>query len=238
MKRIIIGITGASGAIYGMRALQALRAAGEIETHLVLSPSGKRTIIEETDWSVEHVESLADVVHAHRDIGASIVSGSFRTAGMLVAPCSIKSLSGIVNSYDDNLLSRAADVCLKERRTLVLLLRETPLTSGTSNCSPRRRATEPWCCRRCRLSTTGRRPSTTSSTIPSAKRSTSSAFRTSFSSAGRKRREWTRPVRNPVDDPERRQRVVCAVRSCRARLLTSHIHRLIISVRFISSSTK
>lgn len=130
MKRIIIGITGASGAIYGVRTLQALRAAGGIETHLVLSPSGKRTIIEETDWSVEEVEALADVAHAHRDIGASIASGSFRTAGMLVAPCSIKTLSGIVNSYDDNLLTRAADVCLKERRTLVLLVRETPLHLG------------------------------------------------------------------------------------------------------------
>lgn len=130
MKRIIIGITGASGAIYGVRTLQTLRAAGEIETHLVLSPSGKRTIVEETDWSVEDVEALADVVHAHRDIGASIASGSFRTAGMLVAPCSIKSLSGIVNSYDDNLLTRAADVCLKERRTLVLLVRETPFHLG------------------------------------------------------------------------------------------------------------
>lgn len=130
MKRIIIGITGASGAIYGVRTLQALRAAGGIETHLVLSPSGKRTIIEETDWSVEEVEALADVAHAHRDIGASIASGSFTTAGMLVAPCSIKTLSGIVNSYDDNLLTRAADVCLKERRTLVLLVRETPLHLG------------------------------------------------------------------------------------------------------------
>ena len=130
MKRIIIGISGASGAIYGVRAMQALGAVPEIETHLVLSPSARRTICEETDWSVADVEALADVVHVHRDIGASIASGSFRTAGMLVAPCSIKSLSGIVHSYNDNLLTRAADVCLKERRPLVLLVRETPLHLG------------------------------------------------------------------------------------------------------------
>ena len=130
MKRIIVGISGASGAIYGIRTLQALRAAPGIESHLVMSPSAKRTILEETDLSVADVEALADVVHAHRDIGASLASGSYRTAGMLVAPCSIKSLSGIVHSYNDNLLTRAADVCLKERRTLVLLVRETPLHLG------------------------------------------------------------------------------------------------------------
>jgi flavin prenyltransferase len=130
VKRIIVGISGASGAIYGIRALQALKGAPEVETHLILSPSAKRTIVEETDWSVEDIEALATVVHPHRDIGASVSSGSFRTAGMLVAPCSIKSLSGIVNSYNDNLLARAADVCLKERRTLVLLVREAPLHLG------------------------------------------------------------------------------------------------------------
>ena len=130
MRRIIIGISGASGAIYGVRALQALRAAPGIESHLVLSRSARRTIVEETDWKAADVEALADVVHPHRDIGASIASGSFRTDGMLVAPCSIKSLSGIVHSYNDNLLTRAADVCLKERRPLVLLVRETPLHLG------------------------------------------------------------------------------------------------------------
>jgi len=130
VRKLIIGISGASGAVYGIRALQVLRDISGIETHLVLSPSAKRTILEETDWEVPAVEALADVVHSHRDIGAAIASGSFQTSGMLVAPCSIKSLSGIVNSYSDNLLTRAADVCLKERRRLVLLVRETPLHLG------------------------------------------------------------------------------------------------------------
>lgn len=130
MKRIIVGMSGASGAIYGIRALQVLGGLPEIECHLILSPSARRTIVEETSWSVAEVEALAAVVHPHRDIGASLSSGSFRTSGMLVAPCSIKSLSGIVHSYNDNLLTRAADVCLKERRTLVLLVRETPLHLG------------------------------------------------------------------------------------------------------------
>ncbi len=130
MKRLIIGISGASGAVYGIRALQVLKDVAEIETHLVLSASAKRTIAEETKYPVEEVEALADVVHSHRDIGAAIASGSFVTAGMLVAPCSIKSLSGIANCYADNLLTRAADVCLKERRPLVLMVRETPLHLG------------------------------------------------------------------------------------------------------------
>lgn len=130
MRKLIIGISGASGAVYGIRTLQVLRDMSDIETHLVLSPSAKRTILEETDWDVPAVEALADVVHSHRDIGAAIASGSFRTIGMLVAPCSIKSLSGIANCYSNNLLTRAADVCLKERRRLVLLVRETPLHLG------------------------------------------------------------------------------------------------------------
>ena len=130
MRKLIIGISGASGAVYGIRALQSLRDIAGIETHLVLSPSAKRTILEETDWEVPAVEALADVVHGHRDIGAAIASGSFQTIGMLVAPCSIKSLSGIANCHSDNLLTRAADVCLKERRRLVLLVRETPLHLG------------------------------------------------------------------------------------------------------------
>lgn len=127
---MIVGISGASGAIYGVRVLQVLKEVADVETHLVLSPSGQRTILEETRHAVAEVEALADVAHDHRDIGASISSGSFVTEGMIVAPCSVKTLAGIAHSYNDNLLTRAADVCLKERRKLVLLLREAPLHLG------------------------------------------------------------------------------------------------------------
>lgn len=130
MQRLIIAITGASGAIYGVRTLEALRAAPDIETHLILSPSAALTASEELDMTAEAIKALADVVHPYKDIGASLSSGSFRTAGMLIAPCSIKTLSGIANSYNDNLIVRTADVCLKERRRVVLLLRETPLHRG------------------------------------------------------------------------------------------------------------
>lgn len=129
-KRLIVGITGASGAIYGIRALELLREATDVETHLIVSKSGRATIRYETDYSMEQVKALADVVHSDNDIGSSISSGSFRTNGMLIAPCSVKTLSGVANSYDDNLLVRAADVCLKERRPVVMLLRETPLHAG------------------------------------------------------------------------------------------------------------
>jgi 4-hydroxy-3-polyprenylbenzoate decarboxylase len=127
---MIIGITGASGVIYGIRALELLRAAGDIETHLVMSPSAARTINEETDTTIEHVRSLADVLHNHKDIGAAISSGSFKTEGMLIAPCSVKTLSGIANCFDDELIVRSADVQLKERRRVVLMFRETPLHAG------------------------------------------------------------------------------------------------------------
>ena len=130
MRRLIIGISGASGAIYGIRTLEVLRAIPEIETHLVITASARRTIVEETRFKVAEVEALAHVVHDQRDIGASLASGSFWTSGMLVAPCSVKTLSGIAHSYNDNLLTRAADVCLKEKRKLVLLVRETPLHLG------------------------------------------------------------------------------------------------------------
>ena len=129
MQRIIIGITGASGAIYGIRALELLRAVG-VETHLVLSPSAGRTITEETDFTIEQVKSLATVVHGFKDIGASIASGSFHVDGMLVAPCSVKTLAGIAHCFDDELIVRAADVQLKERRRVVLMFRETPLHAG------------------------------------------------------------------------------------------------------------
>ncbi|HDR2621904.1 TPA: UbiX family flavin prenyltransferase [Enterobacter chuandaensis] len=130
MKRLIIGISGASGAIYGVRLLQVLRNVAEVETHLVMSQAARQTLSLETDLSLREVQALADVVHDARDIAASISSGSFKTAGMVILPCSIKTLSGIVNSYTDTLVTRAADVVLKERRPLVLCVRETPLHLG------------------------------------------------------------------------------------------------------------
>jgi 4-hydroxy-3-polyprenylbenzoate decarboxylase len=130
VDRLIIGITGASGAIYGIRTLQVLRKVGGIETHLVLSAAAKQTIVAETDFSASDVTALADVVYNEKDIGAALSSGSFRTIGMLIAPCSVKTMGGLANSYDDTLVVRAADVCLKERRRVVLMLRETPLHAG------------------------------------------------------------------------------------------------------------
>ncbi|WP_029687435.1 UbiX family flavin prenyltransferase [Tatumella saanichensis] len=130
MKRLIVGISGASGVIYGIRLLQVLQALPDTETHLVMSQSARQTLALESDYSVRDVQALADVVHDIRDIGASISSGSFKTHGMALLPCSMKTLSGIVHSYSDNLLTRAADVILKERRTLVLGVRETPLHLG------------------------------------------------------------------------------------------------------------
>ena len=130
MKRIIIGMSGASGAIYGIRLLQVLQGVEEVETHLVLTPAARRTLTLETDFSPEQVEQLADKVYRSADIAASISSGSFRATAMIVAPCSMKTVSGIATSYSDNLLLRAADVILKERRTLLLLVRETPLHLG------------------------------------------------------------------------------------------------------------
>lgn len=130
MKRIIIGITGASGVIYGVRALQFLRSLSDVETHAVISPSAYRTALDEIDMAPEAIRDLCDHVYNHKDIGAAISSGSFRTAGMLVAPCSVKTLSGVAHCYDSELITRAADVCLKERRPVVLLFRETPLHAG------------------------------------------------------------------------------------------------------------
>jgi len=128
-RRVVVGICGASGVAYGVRALEMLAQLG-VETHLVLTRAAKATLAHETDLTVAQVRELASYVHAEHDLGAAISSGSFPVHGMLVAPCSIKSLSGIANCYDDNLLVRAADVTLKERRPLVLLLRETPLHLG------------------------------------------------------------------------------------------------------------
>ena len=127
--KIVVGISGASGAIYGVRALEVLRQAG-VETHLVISDSGKRTLAYETDYTIDSVKALASRVHDINDVGASIASGSFRHDGMLIAPCSIKTLSAVANCFATNLMIRAADVTLKERRKLVLMLRETPLHPG------------------------------------------------------------------------------------------------------------
>lgn len=130
MRRLIVGMSGASGQIYGIRLLEALRAVGEVETHLVLTAAARVTIAQETEWTPRAVEALADVVYRPGDIGAAIASGSFAAAGMIVAPCSIKSLSAIAHSYTDDLLSRAADVQLKEGRPVLLMVRETPLHVG------------------------------------------------------------------------------------------------------------
>ena len=129
MKRVILALTGASGAILGIRTLELLKEAA-IETHLIVSPAARRTIPEETGRTVEKVEALASFCYDPGDIGARIASGSFITEGMLVVPCSIKTLSGIANSYAEDLVVRAADVCLKEGHRLVLAVRETPFHPG------------------------------------------------------------------------------------------------------------
>jgi 4-hydroxy-3-polyprenylbenzoate decarboxylase len=128
--RLIVGISGSSGAIYGVRLVQVLRDDPNIEVHLVMSDAARLTIAHETEVTPDEVASWADVVHDVRDISATISSGSFITAGMAVAPCSIRTLASIANSLNDNLLTRAADVCLKERRKLVIVPRETPLHLG------------------------------------------------------------------------------------------------------------
>ncbi len=126
---VIVGISGATGIIYGIETLRALKMLG-VEAHLIISEAGVRTLDYETGLGMDDLRELANVIHSVKDIGASIASGSFRTQGMIVAPCSIKTLSGIANSFDTNLLIRTADVTLKERRPLVLLVRETPLHKG------------------------------------------------------------------------------------------------------------
>ncbi len=128
-KRLIVAITGASGTIYGIRILEALKNLG-IESHLVMSDSAKLTMAAETDYKPAQIEAMADVVHSAKNVGASISSGSFKSLGMVVAPCSIRTLSEIASGVTSSLVSRAADVVLKERRRLVLLVRETPLHAG------------------------------------------------------------------------------------------------------------
>ncbi|MEM9495018.1 MAG: UbiX family flavin prenyltransferase [Pseudomonadota bacterium] len=130
VKKIIVGVGGASGVIYGVRLLEKLRAAEGVETHLVMSQTATMNVGLETDLAPSDVVALADVVYKPSDMAAAIASGSFRTDGMVVAACSMKTLSGIVHSYADTLLIRAADVCLKDRRPLILMPRETPLHMG------------------------------------------------------------------------------------------------------------
>ena len=128
--RLVIGISGSTGSIYGIRLLEVLRGVPDVETHLIISHAGKRTMVEETDWAVKDVEALATRVYDDRDIGAALASGSFKTAGMVIAPCSIKTVSALANSYASTLLARAGDVTLKEGRPLVVVVRETPLHVG------------------------------------------------------------------------------------------------------------
>lgn len=130
MRRIVVGISGSTGAIYGIRLLQLLRGTPRVESHLIITNPAKRTIVEETEMAVRDVEALADVTYDNKDIGASLASGSFRTAGMVIAPCSIKTAAGLAYGFADTLLIRAGDVTLKERRPLLLLVRETPLHLG------------------------------------------------------------------------------------------------------------
>ena len=129
MKRLIVGISGATGAIYGIRLLEVL-SKSDVETHLIITEAAEQTILMETNWKVEDVKSLAKVPYDIKNLGGDISSGSFLSEGMVIIPCSIKSLSGIANSFNENLLIRTADVTLKERRKLVLVVRETPLHLG------------------------------------------------------------------------------------------------------------
>jgi flavin prenyltransferase len=129
-QRLVVGISGATGIIYAIRLLEIVRELEGIETHLIVSSSAARTLSLETDYSLEQVKALADETYNFSDIGAAIASGSFKTMGMVIIPCSVKTLSGVANCYSENLLLRAADVTLKERRPLVLSFRETPLHSG------------------------------------------------------------------------------------------------------------
>jgi 4-hydroxy-3-polyprenylbenzoate decarboxylase len=126
-RRLIVAVTGASGAVYGIRLLQVLRTVRDVEIHLMVTPAGWMNVDQELGIGRPQVEALAHVVHAVKDVGASIASGSFATDGMVVAPCSMRTLAGVAHGLSDNLVTRAADVVLKERRRLVLMVRETPL---------------------------------------------------------------------------------------------------------------
>jgi 4-hydroxy-3-polyprenylbenzoate decarboxylase len=129
-RKLILGVSGASGSLYAYGALRALRGVDEVEVHLILSAQARRTIELETAYTAADFEALADVVHRDTDLAASVSSGSFKTDGMLIVPCSMKTASAVAHSFNDNLLARAADVCLKEKRRLVMVVRETPLHLG------------------------------------------------------------------------------------------------------------
>lgn len=129
-KRVVVAISGSTGTIYGIRLLQVLKDMPGVETHLIISPAAKRTLAHETDYTIKEVEALADCLYDFRDIGAAPASGSFHTVGMIVAPCSIKTMSALAACYADNLITRAGDVTLKEGRPLIVVLRETPLHVG------------------------------------------------------------------------------------------------------------
>ena len=129
-KRVVVALTGATGIIYGIRLLEILQTMPDVESHAVISPAAKRTLVEETDATVKQVEALADVVYDYRDIGAALASGSFHTHAMVIVPCSIKTMASLALSFADNLITRAGDVTLKEGRPLVVVVRETPLHLG------------------------------------------------------------------------------------------------------------
>jgi 4-hydroxy-3-polyprenylbenzoate decarboxylase len=130
VKRVVVGLSGATGAIYGVRLLEELRREPDVEVHLVISGPGKRTLVEETERTVRQVEALAHCVYDDRDVGCALASGSFRTDGMAVVPCSMKTVSALASGYSETLIARAGDVALKERRPLVVVFRETPLHLG------------------------------------------------------------------------------------------------------------
>lgn len=175
VRRIIIAITGASGSTLGIRLLEILRDTPDVETHLVMSPSAVRTLQIKTDYPVEKVIALADKTHSFKDVGASIASGSFLHDGMIVAPCSVNTLSAIAHCLSDDLIARAADACLKERRRLVLMSGKHRCTRATSTSWTAPRAMAPSSCRRSSASTTVHNRAWTSSTTWPAVHSTSSA---------------------------------------------------------------
>jgi 4-hydroxy-3-polyprenylbenzoate decarboxylase len=130
MMRLVVGMSGSTGAIYGIRLLEVLRSVPAVETHLVISAPGKRTLVEETDYGVQDVEALAHHVYDNRDVGAALASGSFKTGGMIIVPCSMRTAAAVATSTGEGLLCRAADVTLKEGRQLIVVVRETPLHVG------------------------------------------------------------------------------------------------------------